>query len=84
MRLLLPELPEPARILRVGQAQDLSVHIAAERERGVDRGNHLVPFALHVSTAVDAIVGVLAAPASPETLRLIARREGILPRLAES
>jgi len=50
------------------------VHLAAERERAVNRGDTRLPFALYVSTAVDAVTGLLAAPASAETAGLIARR----------
>ena len=73
MRAFLRALPEPARAVRIEQAQDLCVHLAAERERAVDRGDTRLPFALYVSTAVDAVTGLLAAPASPETAGLIAR-----------
>ena len=74
MRRFLVDLPEPALTVRIGQAQDLCVHLAAERERAVTRGDTRLPFALYVSTAVDAVTGLLAAPASPETAGLIARR----------
>jgi len=73
MRGFLSDLPEPALTVRIEQAQDLCLHLAAERDRGVDRGGTRVPFALYVSTAVDAVTGLLAAPASPETAALIAR-----------
>jgi hypothetical protein len=56
------------------QAQDLCVHLAAERERAVNRDDTRLPFALYVSTAVDAVTGLLAAPASAETAGLIAGR----------
>jgi hypothetical protein len=73
MRGLLGDLPEPALTVRIEQAQDLCLHLAAERERAVNRGDTRLPFALYVSTAVDAVAGLLAAPASAETAGLIAR-----------
>ena len=73
MRRLLPRLPDPARAMRIQQAQDLAVHLAAERERALRRGDAVVPFALFVSGVVDGLAGFLRAPASAETNRLIAR-----------
>jgi AcrR family transcriptional regulator len=73
LRRLLPELPEPARSVRIDQAQDLCVHLAAERERAVNRGERRMPFALFVSTSVDAVTGLLGVPASAETTRLLDR-----------
>ncbi len=40
----------------------------------MNRGGTHLPFALYGSTAVDAVSGLLAAPASAETAGLIARR----------
>ena len=77
MRRLLPELPEPARTVRIEQAQDLCVHLAAERERAVHRGEALLPFALYVSTAIDAVTGLLTLPASTETTNLLSRYDGL-------
>ena len=71
MQRLLPHIPEPARTMRIQQAQDLGVHFAAERERSIRRGDAVVPFALFVSCVVDGITGFLEAPASAETDRLI-------------
>ncbi|WP_213016730.1 TetR/AcrR family transcriptional regulator [Mycobacterium vicinigordonae] len=73
LRRLLAHLPEPARALRIQQVQDLGVHLAAERERAVGRGDAVVPFALFVSGVVDGLAGFLGAPASAETEQLIAR-----------
>lgn len=73
MQLLLPHIPEPARTLRIQQAQDLAVHLAAERERAIRRGDNVVAFALFVSAVVDGLTGFLSAPASTETERLISR-----------
>jgi AcrR family transcriptional regulator len=71
MQRLLPHIPEPARSLRIQQAQDLAVHLAAERERAIRRNDAVVPFALFVSGAVDGLAGFLSMAASTETQRLI-------------
>jgi AcrR family transcriptional regulator len=73
MQRLLPHIPEPARSLRIQQAQDLAVHLAAERERAIRRNDAVLPFGLFVSGAVDGLAGFLAAPASAETDQLISR-----------
>jgi AcrR family transcriptional regulator len=80
MRRLLPDLPEPARTLRIEQAQDLGLHLAAERERAVSRGGRVLPFGVYVSTVVDGITGFLEAPCSDETSRLLARHKAVKPR----
>lgn len=73
MQRLLPHIPEPARSMRIQQAQDLAVHLAAERERAIRRDDNVNPFALFVSGAVDGLAGFLEAHASVETQRLISR-----------
>ena len=73
MQRLLPHIPEPGRSMRIQQAQDLAVHLAAERERAIRRNDAAVPFALYVSGVVDGLAGFLEAPASAETEQLIAR-----------
>jgi AcrR family transcriptional regulator len=73
MQRLLPHIPEPGRSMRIQQAQDLAVHLAAERERAVGRHDAAVPFALYVSGVVDGLAGFLEAPASTETEQLIKR-----------
>ena len=75
MQRLLAHIPESARSMRIQQAQDVAVHLAAERERAVRRNDAAVPFALFVSGVVDGLAGFLEAPASAETDRLIARGE---------
>jgi AcrR family transcriptional regulator len=80
MRRLLPDLPEPARTLRIEQAQDLSLHLAAERERAMSRGDRVLPSGAFVSTVVDGITGFLQAPCSAETSRLLARHKSLKPR----
>jgi hypothetical protein len=71
MQRLLPHIPEPARSMRIQQAQDLAVHLAAERERAIRRDDTVVPFALFVSGVVDGLAGFLATPPSAETEQLI-------------
>lgn len=73
MQRLLPHIPEPARSMRIQQAQDLAVHLAAERERAIRRNDAVVPFALFVSGVVDGLAGFLATSASTETEQLILR-----------
>jgi AcrR family transcriptional regulator len=73
MQRMLPHLPEPVRSLRVRQAQDLGVHLAAERERALKRDDSVVPFALFVSGVVDGLYGFLSTPASPETEQIVSR-----------
>lgn len=74
MQRLLRHIPEPARSMRIQQAQDLAVHLAAERERAICRDDSVVPFALFVSGVVDGLAGFLEAPASTETGQLISRQ----------
>lgn len=76
MRRLAPDLPALAWTVRIEQVQDLCMHLAAERERAVNQGNPIISFALYVSTAVDAVAGLLVAPASAETTKLVDRLEG--------
>jgi AcrR family transcriptional regulator len=78
MQRLLPHIPEPARSMRIQQAQDLAVHLAAERERAIRRNDAAVPFALFVSGVVDGLAGFLQAPTSAETEELIARSNSTL------
>jgi AcrR family transcriptional regulator len=73
MQQLLPRIPEPARSMRIQQVQDLSVHLAAERERAIRRNDTVIPFALFVSSVVDGLAGFLGASASDETEQLISR-----------
>jgi AcrR family transcriptional regulator len=73
MQRLLPKIPEPARSMRIQQAQDLALHLAAERERAIRRHDAVVPFALFVSGVVDGLAGFLQVPASAETDQLISR-----------
>jgi AcrR family transcriptional regulator len=77
MQRLLLHIPEPARSMRIQQAQDLAVHLAAERERAIRRNDTVIPFALFVSGVVDGLAGFLEAPASAETEQLISRDNSI-------
>jgi AcrR family transcriptional regulator len=79
MRRLLPDIPEPARSMRIQQAQDLALHLAAERERSIRRADAVVPFALFVSGVVDGLTGFLQAPASAETARAVGLTEDAAP-----
>lgn len=73
MQRLLPHIPEPARSMRIQQAQVIAVHLAAERERAIRRDDTVIPFALFVSGVVDGLAGFLEVPASAETNQLISR-----------
>lgn len=73
MQRLLQHIPEPARSMRIQQAQDIAVHLAAERERAIRRDDTIVRFALFVSGVVDGLAGFLEAPTSTETDQLISR-----------
>lgn len=73
MRPLLAHVPEPARSLRITQAQALCLHAAATRERAVRRGQDLVPFGLFVSAVVDGFTGFLSVSASVETTQHAAK-----------
>jgi AcrR family transcriptional regulator len=73
MQGLLSHIPEPVRTVRIQQAQDLAVHLAAERERAIRRNDPVVSFALFVSGVVDGLAGFLQVPASAETEQLISR-----------
>jgi hypothetical protein len=75
MQRLLSHIPEPARSLRIQQAQDLAVHLAAERERAIRRNDAIAPFALFISGVVDGLAGFLSASASAETGQLISREK---------
>jgi AcrR family transcriptional regulator len=64
-------VPVALRARRVDQAAAMCVHASADRERAQRLGAVTVPFALHVSELFDAIVGLLLAPVSKATLRLL-------------
>ena len=61
---LLTEIPEPLRSHRISEAIAFSVHASARRERAQAAGLSVLPFALHVTDLLDALVGFLAAPVS--------------------
>ena len=62
---LLLEIPEPLRSHRISEAIAFSVAASARRERAQAAGLNVLPFALHVTDLLDALVGFLAAPVSP-------------------
>jgi AcrR family transcriptional regulator len=59
---LLSHIDEPTRSLRIEQVQDVGLHLAAERERSVQRGDARPDFGLFVNTTVDSLAGMLVAP----------------------
>ncbi|HEU5027119.1 MAG TPA: helix-turn-helix domain-containing protein [Spirillospora sp.] len=65
---LLPHLPEPLRVHRIGQVVSFSVEAASDRERARVNGYPVVPFALHVADLLDGLIGFLQAPVSPAAL----------------
>jgi AcrR family transcriptional regulator len=60
----LTEIPEPLRSHRISEAIGFSVHASARRERAQAAGLSVLPFALHVTDLLDALVGFLSAPVS--------------------
>jgi AcrR family transcriptional regulator len=61
---LLADIPEPLRSHRISEAIAFSVHASARRERAQTAGLRVLPFALHVTDLLDALVGFLSAPVS--------------------
>jgi AcrR family transcriptional regulator len=64
---LIPQVPEPLRSHRISEAITFSVHAASDRERAKANGQDVLPFAVHVTDLLDALVGFLEAPVSRET-----------------
>ncbi len=64
---LLRHIDEPIRSLRIELAQDIGLHLAAERERSVIRGDGGPSFGLFVGTTVDCVVGMLSVGVSEAT-----------------
>ncbi|WP_426574038.1 TetR/AcrR family transcriptional regulator [Aquihabitans sp. McL0605] len=73
LHLILGDLPEPYRILRIEQAQAFCVHAAADREHTVISGRPSIPFDLFVNSMFDGITGFLSAPESEVTRRKVGR-----------
>ena len=71
---LIPDLPERLRHLRVAEAQALTLHAAADRERAVTSGLSSEPFEIFAASILDGMAGFLAAPASDLTLRRLRDR----------
>jgi AcrR family transcriptional regulator len=70
IRRLLPDLAEPARTMRIEQVQDLGLHAAAERERGLQRRDNPAPFDLFVNTLIDGLTGFLGTAPAGATRRI--------------
>jgi AcrR family transcriptional regulator len=68
---ILTDVPETLRTFRIDQAQLLSLHAGADRERAVQSGSVTVSFELFANALLDGIAEFLSAPASTETLRHI-------------
>ena len=66
---LLGHLEEPIREHRINEGQALCMHAAADRDRAIASGAHLVPFELFANSLFDGMTGYLAAPASSATVR---------------
>jgi AcrR family transcriptional regulator len=66
---LLDHLDERLRMMRIGQAQALCLHAAADRERAVATGDRLWPFELFVNSFFDGVTGFLSASPSDATTR---------------
>jgi AcrR family transcriptional regulator len=64
---LLPNVPEALRLRRLVVASALCIHVCARRERARERGDDLLPLALHVNELLDLLIGVLTAPVSDQT-----------------
>jgi AcrR family transcriptional regulator len=73
LRPLLPSIPEPARTMRIHQAQDIALHLAADRERALQRGDTVPAFPIFVTTTVDGLTGFLATDVSSQTRRTLTR-----------
>jgi AcrR family transcriptional regulator len=66
----LAHLPTPVRRNRLRLAGSLTVHATADREQRVHEGHapNVLPPAAFVEDLVDAVVGILVAPVSPQVL----------------
>ncbi len=69
----LADLPTGLRDRRLLQVSQMAVHTLADHETAMARGGPPLPTALVVADLVDCAAAVLAAPASPETRRELAR-----------
>ena len=68
---LLPQIPEPLRTHRIGQAMSFVVHAASDRERAHGTGEGMLSFAVFASDLFDALVGFLVAPVSPAAVAAV-------------
>jgi AcrR family transcriptional regulator len=78
---LLTGIPEPLRSHRISEAIAFSVDASARRERAQAAGLNVLPFALHVTDLLDALVGFLATPASAASRAALADTD--LPAVGE-
>lgn len=65
---LVPDIPQPLRDFRIQQTSLTCLSLCAHRHRTRALGLTAVPFALHVSQTLDALVAQLSTPPSAETL----------------
>jgi AcrR family transcriptional regulator len=65
LRLCLTAVDEPLRTHRLAQAMDMTVHVAAKRERAHARRQRVLPRPLEAANLLDCLVGYLEAPVSP-------------------
>jgi AcrR family transcriptional regulator len=68
---ILADLPDTVRSFRIDQAQLLSLHAGADRERAVQSGSVTVSFELFANALLDGIAEFLSGPVSKATLRHI-------------
>lgn len=74
LQLLVGQLPERLRQLRIAEAQALCLHAAADHERAVMSGSSLEPFEVFAASILDGMAGFLTAPPSELTLRWLRDR----------
>jgi AcrR family transcriptional regulator len=73
LRSHLSHVDEPLRTHRLGQAMEMTVHAAANRERSRAQRRPALPLALESANLVDCMVGFLEAPVSPASRSALER-----------
>ena len=73
LRSCLSHVDEPLRTHRLGQAMEMTVHAAANRERSRAQRRPVLPLALESANLVDCMVGFLEAPVSPASRAALER-----------
>jgi AcrR family transcriptional regulator len=68
---LLLDIPAPIRRDRILQVMQMTVTASADRERAHHLGRPTAPFALHLASLLDGLIGYLRAPISPTTLQAL-------------